>query len=125
MSGERKGRRKGINLCQTCKLKPARCHGLCTTCYQRKRRAEMKSGLEVCAFTGGVEKPKAKLITNLPDLDAIASNPRRYTVQDMGQGRFMEIFKADGGKVFFRYTFPLCQENNPFAEKDEKECKAG
>lgn len=118
-----RGKRKGINLCRLCRTKPARAKGMCTTCYQRQRRAELRAGLAVCAFTGGQEPEKAKLHTNLPDLDAIASNPESYLVQDMGEGRTMEIFKTPGEEVWFRYTFPLRKENNPFGKKEEKVCE--
>lgn len=121
-------KRKGINICHSCRVRAARAKGLCTTCYQRQRRAKLREGLALDAFTGREEPEAPELKTNLAsvaELEAIAQDPERYLRQDLGQGRTMEMFKTVGEEIWFRYTFPLCKENSPFPDLDKKLFKKG
>lgn len=61
-------------------------------------------------------KPKRRLHTRLHPVDILhktllASSMRLIT--PMPEGRFMETFRH-GEEVWFRYTFKMTNENNPF-----------
>ena len=107
-------------MCTCCHIRPAVTADLCKVCDSRLRRDTafaLRKGLEVCSFAGGTTAPPAALETLLPSLEALEALLRAApgkVVQPMEGGRFFQIFKTEDEKVWFRFTFPLCPENNPF-----------
>ena len=107
-------------MCTCCHIRPAVTLDLCKVCDSRLRRDTafaLRKGLEVCSFAGGTTAPPAALETLLPSLEALEALLRaapEKVVQPMEGGRFFQIFKTEDEKVWFRFTFPLCPENNPF-----------
>jgi len=92
---------------------------VCDGRLRRDAAFALRKGLEVCSFTGGTTAPLAALETRLPSLVALEAMFRGAPVkveQPMEGGRFFQMFRTEDEKVWLRFTFPLCPENNPFAK---------